>query len=158
MKVMIISLVILTAVYKIKAVESHLQCWHCGSDTIGAEDFCGNEFMESNIPDLLKDRNISVLRSCNSTINSEHERAVCRKTIEKINGKEVVKRFCYYTSKSDALDHCKNEPTEKNVRRDFCEDCLTDKCNDAFKFNISWSIFLTATLLTLLLAYKTQRV
>ncbi|XP_023308592.2 uncharacterized protein LOC111690354 [Lucilia cuprina] len=158
MKVMIISLVILTVVYKIKAAEPYLQCWHCSSDTHGSEDFCGNEFKESNIPDSLKERNISVMRSCNSTINSEHERAVCRKTIEEINGKQVVKRFCYYTNKSDTLDHCRNEPTEKNVNRVFCEDCLTDKCNNAFKFDISWSILFSATLLTLFLAIKTKRV
>ncbi|KAM7352333.1 target of wit [Cochliomyia hominivorax] len=154
MKIMIISLIVLTAVYKSKAAESTLKCWHCSSDTIGAEDFCGNEFKESNIPDLLKERNISVLRSCNSTINSEHERAVCRKTIEEINGKYVVKRFCYYTSKSDTVDHCRNEPTEKNVHRIYCEDCLTDKCNAAFKFNISLNIVITFTLLSLSLATK----
>lgn len=60
-----------------------LQCWHCSSDTIGAEDFCGDEFKEDNIPtESLKERNLSVLRNCNSSIASEHERAVCRKTVE----------------------------------------------------------------------------
>jgi len=40
-------------------------------------------FQEDNIPtDLIKERNINLLRSCNSTINSDHERAVCRKTVE----------------------------------------------------------------------------
>jgi len=63
--------------------KQHLQCWHCSSDTIGAEDFCDVTFQEDNIPtDLIKERNINLLRSCNSTINSDHERAVCRKTVE----------------------------------------------------------------------------
>lgn len=162
------------------AAEPFLQCWHCSSDTIGAEDFCGTEFRESDIPDLLKERNISILRSCNSTINSEHERAVCRKTIEKskytitmtlifemkrikttsspVNGKEVVKRFCYYTNKSDTVDHCIKEPTEKNVVRIYCEDCLTDKCNLASKYNISLSIFILSSLITFILATKANRV
>ncbi|TMW48540.1 hypothetical protein DOY81_006372 [Sarcophaga bullata] len=153
MKAMIMSLVILTLVYKVKA-GTPLQCWHCSSDTAGSENFCGEEFQEGNIPEQLKDLNIVVTRNCNSTINSEHERAVCRKTIERTNGKTVVKRFCYYTNKSDALDYCRNEPTEKTVRRVFCEDCLTDKCNAGFRNGMSWAIFLTATALTTLVVRK----
>lgn len=82
---------------------SHLQCWHCSSDTIGAESFCGRDFKESNIPnDQFKERNISVVRYCNSTIHSEHERAVCRKIIEesKLHKQwpEIIQtfQFCAY--------------------------------------------------------------
>ncbi|SPP79594.1 uncharacterized protein LOC117581802 [Drosophila guanche] len=112
--------------------QRHLQCWHCSSDTIGAEDFCDVTFQEDNIPtELIKERNINLLRSCNSTINSDHERPVCRKTVEENNGKIITKRFCYYTNKSDPVELCNVTSPEKNVRRIFCEDCLTDRCNGA---------------------------
>uniref|UniRef100_A0A1I8P5N0 Protein sleepless n=1 Tax=Stomoxys calcitrans TaxID=35570 RepID=A0A1I8P5N0_STOCA len=151
MKLMIFSVFMLTAVSKIKADETPnapLQCWHCSSDTAGAENFCGEEFSEDSIPwDLMKERNLSAMRSCSSTIKSEHERPVCRKTIEEINGKTVVKRFCYYTNKSDTLNHCMDDPTEKNVRRVFCEDCLTEKCNGATMMggNVLTSLFAAMT-------------
>uniref|UniRef100_A0A1B0FFL9 Protein sleepless n=1 Tax=Glossina morsitans morsitans TaxID=37546 RepID=A0A1B0FFL9_GLOMM len=134
----------------LRAGYQHLQCWHCSSDTKGAEDFCDTEFKESNIPtDLLAERNLSVIRVCNSTIHSEHERAVCRKTIEEMNGKTVTKRFCYYTNKSDPLDHCNTEIIEKNVRRIFCQDCLSDKCNAAHKHDLNK---MAATSITLIIA------
>ncbi|EDV33409.1 uncharacterized protein Dana_GF20964 [Drosophila ananassae] len=111
----------------------HLQCWHCSSDTYGAEDFCDVTFQEDNIPnDLIRERNINLLRTCNSTINSDHERPVCRKTVEENNGKIITKRFCYYTNKSDAVDLCNITTPDKNVRRIFCQDCLTDRCNGAY--------------------------
>lgn len=47
------------------------------------------------------------------------------------NGKLVTKRFCYYTNKSDPVELCNVTSPEKNVRRIFCEDCLTDRCNGA---------------------------
>ncbi|XP_037927212.1 uncharacterized protein LOC119661797, partial [Teleopsis dalmanni] len=114
-----------------------LECWHCSSDTIGSKDFCDTTFQEDNIPtEILKDRRISVSRHCNNTINSMHERAVCRKTVEKINGETITKRFCYYTNKSDPLDHCQKDPTESSVQRIFCEDCETNKCNSAKKMGV----------------------
>uniref|UniRef100_A0A1A9WL41 Protein sleepless n=1 Tax=Glossina brevipalpis TaxID=37001 RepID=A0A1A9WL41_9MUSC len=135
--------------YAMGAGYQYLQCWHCSSDTRGAEDFCGTEFKESNIPtDLLAERNLSVIRHCNSTIHSDHERAVCRKTIEEMNGKTITKRFCYYTNKSDPLDHCNTEITEKNVRRIFCQDCLSDKCNGAHKNDLNIMAATSITLVT----------
>ncbi|KAH8377234.1 hypothetical protein KR093_004333, partial [Drosophila rubida] len=110
----------------------HLQCWHCSSETSGAEDFCDVTFQEDNIPhELIKERNIKLLRTCNSTINSDHERPVCRKTVEESNGKVITKRFCYYTNKADPVHLCNMTSPEKNVHRIFCEDCLTDRCNGA---------------------------
>uniref|UniRef100_A0A1A9ZFI5 Protein sleepless n=1 Tax=Glossina pallidipes TaxID=7398 RepID=A0A1A9ZFI5_GLOPL len=108
-----------------RAGYQHLQCWHCSSDTKGAEDFCDTEFKESNIPtDLLAERNL-------------------------MNGKTVTKRFCYYTNKSDPLDHCNTEIIEKNVRRIFCQDCLSDKCNAAHKHDLNK---MAATSITLIIA------
>ncbi|XP_075153320.1 target of wit [Haematobia irritans] len=137
MKLMIFAVFIMTAVLKVKAAgvpNTPLVCWHCSSDTVGADEFCGSEFDEDKIPaDYMKERNLNAGRFCNSTINSEQERPVCRKTIEEINGKMVTKRFCYYTNKSDDLKYCMNDPTEKNINRIFCEDCLTEKCNGARK-------------------------
>ncbi|EDW46396.1 uncharacterized protein LOC6618209 [Drosophila sechellia] len=138
MKAFLAGLFLLANAWHITAVNEqhqkhHLQCWHCSSDTIGAEDFCDVTFQEDNIPtDLIKERNINLLRSCNGTINSDHERAVCRKTVEENNGKLITKRFCYYTNKSDPVELCNITSPEKNVRRIFCEDCLTDRCNGAF--------------------------
>ncbi|XP_067625927.1 UPAR/Ly6 domain-containing protein twit [Eurosta solidaginis] len=117
-----------------------LACWHCSSETIGAEDFCDITFDEDNIPrqEMMKEHNISVLRNCTSTTHSDHERPVCRKTVEKINGKTITKRFCYYTNKSDSLEHCMEEPTENNVERIFCQDCLTDQCNGVGQQLATW--------------------
>ncbi|XP_053959747.1 uncharacterized protein LOC129249264 [Anastrepha obliqua] len=117
-----------------------LECWHCSSETIGAEDFCDVTFDEDNIPrpEVMKEHNISVLRNCSSTTHSEHERPVCRKTVEEINGKTITKRFCYYTNKSDSLEHCMEELTENNVKRIFCQDCLTDQCNGGGQQFVSW--------------------
>lgn len=133
MKFIIAGFCLLATAYNIRAHENKpLQCWHCASDTKGAEDFCDVTFQEDNIPqDLIKERNINLLRTCNSTINSDHERPVCRKTVEETNGKIITKRYCYYTNKSDAVDLCNMTSPEKNVRRIFCEDCLTDRCNGA---------------------------
>ncbi|XP_037711448.1 uncharacterized protein LOC119548330 [Drosophila subpulchrella] len=131
--------------------KQHLQCWHCSSDTIGAEDFCDVTFQEDNIPtDLIKERNINLLRSCNSTINSDHERAVCRKTVEENNGKLITKRFCYYTNKSDPVELCNITSPEKNVRRIFCQDCLTDRCNGAFTGAYMLEIMLLLPILALI--------
>ncbi|KAH8419267.1 hypothetical protein KR222_002060 [Zaprionus bogoriensis] len=131
MKLTIAGFCLLATAYNIQANEHQpLQCWHCSSDTIGAEDFCDVTFQEDNIPtDLIKMHNINLLRTCNSTINSDHERPVCRKTVEEINGKIITKRFCYYTNKSDLVHLCNSTNQEKNVQRLFCEDCLTDRCN-----------------------------
>ncbi|XP_036329265.1 uncharacterized protein LOC118741404 [Rhagoletis pomonella] len=117
-----------------------LECWHCSSETIGAEDFCDVTFDEDNIPkpEVMKEHNISVLRNCSSTTHSEHERPVCRKTVEEINGKTITKRFCYYTNKSDSLEHCMEEPTENNVKRIFCQDCLADQCNGSGQQLATW--------------------
>ncbi|XP_012156904.1 uncharacterized protein LOC101460307 [Ceratitis capitata] len=117
-----------------------LECWHCSSETSGAEDFCGVTFDEDSVPssEMMKEHNFNVLRNCSSTTHSEHERPVCRKTVEEINGKVVTKRFCYYTNKSDSLDRCMEEPTENNVVRIFCQDCQADRCNSADNHVAAW--------------------
>ncbi|XP_068151263.1 UPAR/Ly6 domain-containing protein twit [Drosophila tropicalis] len=134
-KLIIAGVFLLANAFHIQGVEQprHLQCWHCSSDTVGAEDFCDVTFQEDSIPeDFIRERNINLLRSCNSTINSDHEKAVCRKTVEEgANGKYITKRFCYYTNKSDPLELCNVTSPDKNVRRIFCEDCTTDRCNSA---------------------------
>lgn len=63
------------------------------------------------------------------------------------NGKLITKRFCYYTNKSDPVELCNITSPEKNVRRIFCEDCLTDRCNGAY---IGTSLMEFALLLPLL--------
>ncbi|XP_073822361.1 target of wit [Musca autumnalis] len=162
LKMMIMGVVLLAAALKTEAAEpnpnNRLQCWHCSSDTVGAEEFCGEVFNEDNIPvDLLKERNLSVLRACNSSIKSEHERPVCRKTVEEINGQTVTKRFCYYTNKSDTLTHCMDDPTEKNVHRVFCEDCLTEKCNGAIAVGGNY-LGLLSCAVTLLIIFVSKHV
>ncbi|KAH8249515.1 hypothetical protein KR032_010149 [Drosophila birchii] len=139
MKVLLAGVFLLANAWHITAVNEqhhqrqHLECWHCSSDTIGSEDFCDVTFQEDNIPtDLIRERNINLLRSCNSTIHSDHERPVCRKTVEENKGKIITKRFCYYTNKSDPVELCNITSPEKNGRRIFCEDCLTDRCNGAY--------------------------
>ncbi|XP_030555446.1 uncharacterized protein LOC115758808 [Drosophila novamexicana] len=148
MKFIIAGFCLLASAYNIKAHEhQHLQCWHCSSDTIGAEDFCDVTFQEDNIPtDLIKERNINLLRSCNSSINSDHERPVCRKTVEEYNGKIITKRFCYYTNKSDPVELCNVTTPEKNVRRIFCEDCLTDRCNGSTRLAALLAVILLPAL------------
>lgn len=55
-----------------------------------------------------------------------------------VDGKVSVKRYCYFTNKSDPLDLCKQDKTEgENIRRLFCQDCTTDKCNSASLFESS---------------------
>ncbi|XP_039952128.1 uncharacterized protein LOC120769279 [Bactrocera tryoni] len=140
LKIILGGICLILAVHCSKAEPKQLECWHCSSETIGAEDFCKESFDEDGIPDeeMRREHNINVLRNCSSTTNSEHEQAVCRKTVEEINGKVVTKRFCYYTNKSDSLDRCMEEPTEKNVVRIFCQDCQKDRCNGAGKKFITW--------------------
>lgn len=140
LKIVLGGICLILAVHCSKAESKQLECWHCSSETIGAEKFCKESFDEDGIPDpeVRKEHNINVLRNCSSTTNSEHERAVCRKTVEEINGKPVTKRFCYYTNKSDSMDRCMEEPTEKNVVRIFCQDCPTDRCNGVGKQLATW--------------------
>ncbi|CAD6999472.1 unnamed protein product [Ceratitis capitata] len=106
-------------VMSITDLPRQLECWHCSSETSGAEDFCGVTFDEDSVPssEMMKEHNFNVLRNCSSTTHSEHERPVCRKTVEEINGKVVTKRFCYYTNKSDSLDRCMEDPPRNNVVR-----------------------------------------
>ncbi|XP_034100604.1 uncharacterized protein LOC117565549 [Drosophila albomicans] len=148
MKYIIAGFCLLSTVRNIRGEERKpLQCWHCSSETAGAEDFCDVTFQEDNIPqELIKERNINLLRTCNSSINSDHERPVCRKTVEESNGKVITKRYCYYTNKADPLYLCNMTSPDKNVRRIFCEDCLEDSCNGAG----SLVSFLSALLLPLL--------
>ncbi|XP_030383325.1 uncharacterized protein LOC115630803 isoform X2 [Scaptodrosophila lebanonensis] len=86
------------------------------------------------------------MRSCNSSINSDHERAVCRKIVEDSNGKRITKRFCYYTNKSDPVELCNVTSTEKNVQRIFCEDCMTNLCNAGTQLASMLGAFLFPTL------------
>ncbi|XP_055920345.1 uncharacterized protein LOC129951969 [Eupeodes corollae] len=102
-----------------------LECYHCSSETIGSEQFCGQVFREDKIPETLERYNLSVVRSCTST--SEHLIPTCRKIEEKRNGNIITKRFCFYTNKSDSI-FC-NEPHDGS--REFCQDCFTNKCNSA---------------------------
>ncbi|XP_055839820.1 uncharacterized protein LOC129907566 [Episyrphus balteatus] len=102
-----------------------LECYHCSSETIGSEQFCGRTFQKDSIPETLDKYNLSVVRSCTST--SEHLIPTCRKTVEEKNGNTITKRFCFYTNKSDSI-FC-NEPHDGS--RVFCQDCFTDKCNSA---------------------------
>lgn len=77
------SITIFSSIPAAENPNARLQCWHCSSDTVGSEEFCDEVFQEDKIPsELLKERNLSALRACNSSIKSEHERPVCRKTVE----------------------------------------------------------------------------
>uniref|UniRef100_T1H4J0 Protein quiver n=1 Tax=Megaselia scalaris TaxID=36166 RepID=T1H4J0_MEGSC len=65
-------------------VTSALHCWQCSSDTLGAEDFCGEVFKKDSIPEDVQRRNyLDVTKHCNSSgIHSEFLIPVCRKTVE----------------------------------------------------------------------------
>ncbi|KAL5279650.1 hypothetical protein ACFFRR_003943 [Megaselia abdita] len=129
-----IGFIVLAALTQIKGSNA-LQCWTCSSETIGAENFCGEIFREQNIPEDIKKRNyLDVTKVCNKTgIHSDFIIPVCRKTVEEniLDGKITVKRFCYFTNKSDSLDQCKMDTIDQGVKRTFCQDCTTDRCNTA---------------------------
>ncbi|XP_017848071.1 uncharacterized protein LOC108603622 [Drosophila busckii] len=132
MKYIFAGLCLLLSTCNIRAHQHQaLQCWHCSSATVGSDGFCGVTFQEDNIPyEQLKESNSNPLRTCNSSINSDHERPVCRKTVDETNdGKLITKRFCYYTNKSDPVELCNMTKPDNNMRRIFCEDCLSDRCN-----------------------------
>ncbi|XP_031633894.1 uncharacterized protein LOC116347454 [Contarinia nasturtii] len=120
--------IVISAIFIIASTQQvcALKCWRCSSDASNSA-FCNEPFDASNISEHV--RRYSYVE-CTDPPAHLNQRAVCKKSIIRVNGKPEVFRACYWEKVGAAKDECVNDNnTPSYIKREFCETCDTNGCN-----------------------------
>ncbi|XP_012267569.1 uncharacterized protein LOC105692736 [Athalia rosae] len=107
---------------------SALRCWECSSNS---SPECGDPITDSEHHQRFH------TKDCDATLSQHpysYEKSVCRKTVQRSNGKKVVIRACAipYPDERDITDGvCSTVPTASHITIESCHVCTTDLCNGA---------------------------